>query len=359
MSAIDDLLSESPFSLSNKDKTALYKKEICELTQNSYNNCEEYKKILDITGFNPDAKHELYEYPFIPVRLFKDYDLLNVSKNDVVKTMTSSGTTGQKVSKIYLDRRTSTNQTKVLTKICSDFLGNKRRPMLIIDSKSVLKDRNMFSARGAGIIGFSMLGRGATYALDEEMHLDIEGINAFLERYAGEPIMMFGFTSIIWEHFFKELERLDINLPLDDAVLIHGGGWKKLIDQQVNNDAFKKSLSSRCGKITVLNYYGMVEQTGSIFMECECGRLHASNYSDIIIRNPNDFSVCGIGEIGLVQLVSLLPESYPGHSILTEDTGELTGIDDCPCGRHGKTFVIHGRIKNAEIRGCSDTYERK
>ena len=155
------------------------------------------------------------------------------------------------------------------------------------------------------------------------------------------------------------MERLDVKLPLDNAVLIHGGGWKKLIDQQVDNETFKQCLASRLGDITVLNYYGMVEQTGSIFMECECGRLHASNYSDIIIRNPKDFSVCGVGEKGLVQLVSLLPESYPGHSILTEDIGELTGEDDCPCGRYGKTFVIHGRIKNAEIRGCSDTYERK
>ncbi len=359
MSVIDDLLSESPFSLSKDEKRSLYDKEIGKLTKNSYDNCSSYKKILDILNFDPNAKHKLEEYPFLPVRLFKEYDLLNVPKESVIKTMTSSGTTGQSVSKIYLDRTTSTNQTKVLTKICSEFLGNKRRPMLIIDSKSVLKDRNMFSARGAGIIGFSMLGRGALYALDENMILDLDAVLAFLKKYEGEPIMIFGFTSIIWEHFFKELERLDITLPLDNSVLIHGGGWKKLIDQQVDNETFKKSLSSRCDRITVLNYYGMVEQTGSIFMECECGRLHASNYSDIIIRNSDNFSVCGIGERGLVQLVSLLPESYPGHSILTEDIGEITGEDDCPCGRHGKTFVIHGRIKNAEIRGCSDTYERK
>ena len=32
--------------------------------------------------------------------------------------------------------------------------------------------------------------------------------------------------------------------------------------------------------------------------------------------------------------------------------------DNCPCGRYGKYFKIYGRIKNAEIRGCSDTYEK-
>ena len=57
--------------------------------------------------------------------------------------------------------------------------------------------------------------------------------------------------------------------------------------------------------------------------------------------------------------MSTIPESYPGHSLLTEDEGRILGIDDCPCGRKGKYFKIHGRLKNAEIRGCSDTYADK
>ena len=61
----------------------------------------------------------------------------------------------------------------------------------------------------------------------------------------------------------------------------------------------------------------------------------------------------------MIELVSLLPVSYPGHALLTEDEGEILGIDDCPCGRKGKYFKIHGRIKGAEIRGCSDTYEKR
>ena len=103
----------------------------------------------------------------------------------------------------------------------------------------------------------------------------------------------------------------------------------------------------------------MVEQTGCIYMECECGHLHASNFSDVIPRRMKDFSSCAIGEKGVLQVVSLLPESYPGHSILTEDEGVLLGEDDCPCGRKGKYFEVTGRIRNAEVRGCSDTYERK
>ncbi len=102
----------------------------------------------------------------------------------------------------------------------------------------------------------------------------------------------------------------------------------------------------------------MAEQLGSVFVECEQGHMHCSNYSDILIRKLQDFSVCQQGEKGLIQLLSVLPYSYPGHSILTEDEGIILGEDDCPCGRKGKYFKILGRIKNAEIRGCSDTYEK-
>ena len=55
----------------------------------------------------------------------------------------------------------------------------------------------------------------------------------------------------------------------------------------------------------------------------------------------------------------MIPKSYPGFSILTEDEGVILGEDDCLCGRKGKYFKILGRLKNAEVRGCSDTYERK
>jgi hypothetical protein len=100
----------------------------------------------------------------------------------------------------------------------------------------------------------------------------------------------------------------------------------------------------------------MVEQTGTIYMECEYGHLHTSIFSDLLIRRPIDFSLAGIGEKGIIQVVSILPESYPGHILLTEDEGMILGEDDCPCGRLGKYFKIEGRMKSAELRGCSDTY---
>lgn len=359
MFSMDELLQRKPYSLNKEEKSELYSEVLTELTKRHSDYCRLYHNFLKSLQFDEEIRHTVKDIPFLPVRLFKDYELYSVDKDQIIKTMTSSGTTGQSVSKIFLDRQTSTNQTRVLSKIMSDYLGQKRLPMLIIDSKAVVKDRSLFSARGAGILGFSMLGYDITYALDENMELDIDTIQNFLEKHKGEQLFLFGFTFMIWEHFYKQLLHLNYKLDLSLGILLHGGGFKKLIEQAVDNTTFKEEMKAVCGIQKVYNYYGMVEQTGSIFMECEHGRLHASIFSDILIRKYTDFNVGGIGEKGFIQLVSVLPESYPGHSILTEDIGEITGEDDCPCGRLGKTFKIHGRIKQAEVRGCSDTYEKR
>lgn len=152
------------------------------------------------------------------------------------------------------------------------------------------------------------------------------------------------------------LKKEGIEFDLSNGILIHGGGWKKLISEAVSHDEFHDRLQDACGLKSIHDYYRMVEQTGCIYMECECGHLHASIFSDVIIRRPLDFSEADIGESGIIQVVSTIPESYPGHSLLTEDEGVVLGIDDCPCGRKGKYFKINGRLKDAEIRGCSDTY---
>lgn len=355
---ITSILNIPPYSLDKKEKRDLLNSCCQELSRYHYDNCDLYRKMMDAVGFDVEEDTDYTAIPFLPVRLFKEFELKSISDEEVVKTMTSSGTSGQSVSKIYLDRDTSANQTRALTKIVSSFIGTKRVPMLILDSSNVIKDRNMFSARGAGILGFSMFGSKKIYALDDEMNLNVPLIRDFLEEHKGETIFLFGFTFMVWQHFYKKLQETGYRPDLSNGILIHGGGWKKLLSEKVSSVDFKQSLNDVCGISVnhIHDYYGMVEQTGTIYMECECGHLHAPAFSDVLVRRANDFSLAEFGEKGLLEVVSILPHSYPGHVLLTEDEGVILGEDDCPCGRKGKYFRIEGRIKNAEIRGCSDTY---
>ena len=362
MNDLTNFFESEPYSWERAKKSTLLTAKLKELTDWHRIQCEPYQRILERLGVDFASIDRYEDLPFLPVPLFKTMELRSVPTESVFKTLTSSGTTGQAVSRIFLDRDTAAAQQKTLVKIVSSFTGASRLPMLIIDSPSVIKNRAMFSARGAGILGFSMFGVDRTYALDDEMRIDVNGIEQFLERHRGERILLFGFTFMIWQFFYKELLKITdsrVRIDLSKGVLIHGGGWKKLAGEAVSPTEFKNRLESVCGLADIHDYYGMVEQTGAIYMQCECGHLHASNFSDVLIRRGSDFSLCEKGERGIVQVVSVLPYSYPGHSILTQDEGTILGEDDCPCGRKGKYFVIHGRLKNAEVRGCSDTFERK
>ena len=371
---IEDFYELEPYELNKEEKSKKLTSELVELTRLHQEKCPEYARYLKAIGYDESLVKTPADIPFFPVRAFKDVDLLSIPREEVFKTMTSSGTTGQRVSKIFVDKETAMIQQKVLVKILSDYWGKKRLPMLVIDSKETVRNRQQFTARGAAIMGLQIVARDIVYALNDDMSLNIDALKGFLEKYSGQRFIIFGFTFIVWQHLYQAIQGLladkksteskddefDIsNYDLSEAFLMTGGGWKKLVSESISQDEFKKRMTDAFGITHFLDHYAMVEQTGCIYAECECGHLHASNYSDVFIRDANNFSVKGIGEKGIIQTVSVLPHSYPGHSLLTEDEGIILGEDDCPCGRKGKYIQILGRLKSAELRGCSDTYADK
>lgn len=356
---IEDFYKLEPYDLDKTEKNEMLTSELVRLTREHGEKCQEYKRFLDTVGYQEENVSTIADIPFYPVRMFKEYELSSIPKDEVFKVMTSSGTTGQRVSKIIVDKETAMIQQKVMIKILSDYWGKKRLPMLIVDTPAVLKDRKMFSARGAAILGLQVAAREMVYVLNDDMSLNTGVLDAFFEKYPNQPFIIFGFTFMVWKHFYGALKECEKKYNMSEAWLMTGGGWKKLESEAISREEFKKEMNAVCGIKHFLDHYGMVEQTGCIYAECEYGHLHASIYSDVIIRDYKDFSVCPIGQKGIIQVVSVLPHSYPGHSLLTEDEGTVVGEDDCPCGRKGKYIQIFGRMKNAELRGCSDTYADK
>ncbi len=354
---LDELIKRKPYSLAKAEKSAILTQMLTELTAYHYENCKEYRNILDGLGFDPYGKIEHYEQlPMIPVRMFKEMPLKSVSDEDLAKSMSSSGSSGQKTSRLYLDRQTAIAQQNVGVRVTSGFLGIKRMPFVIIDSPAVIKSREAYTARGAAALFFSLFGSDRIFALKDDMSLDVEGVTAFLEKHKDQQILLFGFTFMVWRHLYCALRDMGMKLDFHDGILIHSGGWKKMESMKVSAQTFQEKLSGQCNINHVYNEYGMAEQSGTVYYECEYGHYHASIFSDVIARRGADLSVCEFGEPGMMELVSVLPHSYPGHVLLSEDEGVVCGEDDCPCGRLGKYFRIKGRLKNAELRGCSDTY---
>ncbi|MDC8830465.1 LuxE/PaaK family acyltransferase [Alteromonas gilva] len=342
------------YGVGRTDKQAMLDSMLSRLSEYHYDHCQAYKNLLDCNGFSPRNKAAAAQLP-VATTLFKDLTLSSIPDSQVFRQMRSSGTSGQ-ASKIALDADSAKRQSKVLVKILQAWLGKQRRPMLLIDSAATVKAAGAMTARAAGLQGLSFFGRDHCYALDENMQLDIPKVTAFFDQYGQQRVLMFGFTFIVWQQFVQALQRHGLTFNFADAKLIHGGGWKKMQEQAVTDSLFKHTINERLGNVSVHDYYGMVEQTGTIYVQCEHGYLHTPVWSDVLIRRPDDLSIADVGESGLIQVNSILPSSYPGHCLLTEDLGIIRGEDDCECGRLGKYFSVLGRVPKAEVKGCSDTF---
>ncbi len=351
---IEKFTNLQTFGTPTYSKKSIFFQKIKDLSLHHYDNCIEYKQIADKLQIKIDNIKILEDFPMLPVNLFKFFDLKSIPNESVVKKLVSSGTSGQNPSKIYLNRNNAQIQTKVLDTIFSEMISNKRLPMLIIDRNPNLKDRGTLNAKSAAIYGFSIFGKNHFYILDEKNQIDFEGLSKFIKNYGKDNFIIFGFTSKIFEILINNHKLKNLSYDFSKGILLHGGGWKKIENLKISNEDFKKRLNLKLNLKKIHNYYGLVEQTGSIFFESpKCGYFHTSIYSDIFIRDSN-FKNVKNNTKGLIQLLSVLPTSYPGHNILTEDIGEIIGEDDCECGLKGKYFKVYGRAKKAEVRGCSD-----
>jgi len=355
---INELIIREQYSLNTEEKereiVPILLEQIKKQTQNK-SLMNFYKKLGPIENIK-----KLIDIPPIHVSLFKKYELKLVPEKEITRILTSSGTTSQLKSKIYLDKETAFRQAKALSNILKNHIGNKRKPMIIIDTEKVNNSKNeSINARGAAIRGITQFGKEVTYVLegDKELKLNYKKLEEFVKKYSDEEIILFGFTYLIWAVFYEQLKSLDKKFRLN-ATIIHSGGWKKLQAQQVSKEIFNKETSRILGikPENVQDMYGLVEQVGVVFIDCKEGNKHTPNFAEVIIRDPLTMKEVKKGEIGLIEILSILPESYPGQALITEDLGLFMGVDNCPCGRKGKYFRFISRVEESETRGCGDSY---
>ena len=106
-----------------------------------------YAAMLDAIYGRGQSLTALDQVPYLPTRIFKHLELMSVPRQAVVRQLTSSGTTGQQVSRIFLDAETSALQVRALAAIVQSFLGKQRLPMLIVDQQECVRGKAAFGAR--------------------------------------------------------------------------------------------------------------------------------------------------------------------------------------------------------------------
>ncbi|MCY6484326.1 acyl-protein synthetase [Clostridium aestuarii] len=363
LNLMDDIILGEQFERVQKEKEKLFLQVMKPQLKENMKNLN-IKSLYDKLDFNVDEIETVEKVPFIPVNMFKYFELKTCDDEKVIRTLNSSATTTGNPSKIYLDRKTSVRQSQGLIATLKSFLGTKRRPMLIIDSEDINKKSATMSARGAAVRGVSTFANKINYVMDkqgEELKINLERLREFEQKYKDSEILVYGFTYIVWSKFVKVLKENGIRLNMPNIKLLHSGGWKKLTSEKVNKEEFSKTVAEifNTNPNNIIDFYGMVEQVGVVFIDCECGYKHVPDFAEVIIRDLLTLEEVKTGETGLIEVMSILASSYPAQAILTEDIGEFVGTDDCKCGRKGKYFKFKSRVEKAEIRGCGDTFAEK
>jgi hypothetical protein len=303
------------------------------------------------TGREPE------DYPFLPVTLFKEYDLRSTS--EAVMRLQSSSTTSDTPSRIFVDRATRLRQSMSANRILADFLGEERRPYIVFDLAETVRGADALSARGAAILSLAHLASDIFFVArlqDGELMLDPAKLREALEQIGDRPFIAYGFTYILYLMHQQWPQHATAVAAHPESRFLHSGGWKRLAHLAVDRPRFNATVADVWGvpHANVLDFYGVVEQTGVPYPDCSEGVKHPPYWADVIVRRTDTLEPAGVGEAGLLQLVSCLPLSAPNHSVVTEDLGELVLLDGCRCGRRGKGFVFRGRAPRAEVRGCSD-----
>ena len=349
--SFDALFAQPPYGVRGARKEPLLLAGLNALTRWHYDNCPAYRRILDGLWRGRTESATLADIPYLPVSLFKTRRLASVPEDAVRVTLTSSGTTGQAVSQILVDAETSARQPKSPGRLAGPCVG----PQASADAG----DRYFCGIQGPQdderawrpeCWASCVTGRHHAFALDAGMRPDMKAVETFLEKFGGRPFFMFGFTFMVWLEFFEKFK--DKGLDLSQGVLIHSGGWKKMIDRAVSPEVFRQRMKECFGLSHIHNFYGMVEQIGSILLEGPGGLLYPPNFSDVIVRDPESWAPVPSGETGMIQVLSLLPGSYPGHrppdrgswarskiSIRARTAGWARGLK-CMAEWPGQNFVV-------------------
>jgi len=303
----------------------------------------------------------LADLPYLPVGAFKSNPpLALVDTYEVKRTLTSSATTGQVPSRVVLDAETAKRMTKGVTTIIKDFIGPARRPYLVIDTPENLSTQGELGARGAAIQGLGSFATEVVCCLRRDPEgntsLDLERLLDCAAKWRETEVLAYGFTYVIWTQLVQPLQRQGITLDIPNVRVLHSGGWKRLEREAVTKDAFIGGVASvfGCPPDRVIDFYGMVENVGVVYPDCERGNKHVPAFAEVVVRNPLTLEPVAVGQQGLVQVCSVLPTSFPGFLVLTDDMAEIIDYDQCPCGRRGTSFRFAGRVPKAEVRGCGN-----
>lgn len=326
-----------------------------------YQNCADYKRILDEFGFNPariEAWRDLEKLPFLPTLYFKHHHLQSVPTKKLWIQATSSGT-GGKMSNIGFDFRSLNLGKNMVLRVGKyhKLWSLKLTNYVIFGYRPTKANKTAVSKTAYGFTFFAPAA-SRTFALEmmeNGYQLSWDRVLAAFEKYAKSkrPMRTIGFPAYTY-FLLREMQEKGIryHMPKGSMVTL-GGGWKQFYAEKVDKSDFYALVKDvlDIDEQHVIEFFGAVEHP-ILYTDCRCHHFHIPVYSRVIIRSPDDFSPLPNGQVELVNLLTPMMQSAPLLSVMTDDLGVLH-TEPCPCGASSPWLEIIGRVGVSDIVTCA------
>lgn len=331
-----------------------------------YENCADYRRILNEAGFDPYSirtNSDLARLPFIPTLYLKHHTLESVAKKRQLIKATSSGTGGA-MSNIGLDYTSLRLGLDMVLRVGKyhRLLSAKPVNYIIFGYQPTKSNKTAVSKTALGFTFFAPA-ISRTFALEKDENgyrLNFERVKQALEKCAKSrfPMRTIGFPAYTY-FLLKQLqaEGISYKMPKGSMVTL-GGGWKQFYAQKAEKNDFYQLVHDVLGieESNIVEFFGAVEHP-ILYTDCRCHHFHIPVYGRVIIRNPDNLMPVPNGESGLINLLTPMIHSMPLLSVMTDDIGVLHS-EPCPCGETSPWLEIIGRVGITDIVTCAAGAEK-
>ena len=323
-------LQEQIFQLSSSSEFDRYALEVFRFQ--SVRN-EVYKKYLSLLGCNPDSILSVADIPFLPIEIFKTFDVVTNAEdsNGASVTFTSSGTTGQNVSRHIVSDVTIYESS--FRKGFEFFYGP-------VSDYCILALLPGYMEREGSSLVFMMdrLIKDSNHSKSGFYLHEHQQLKEVLEslKVAKQKTLLLGVTYALLDF----AEAFPFHFP--ELIVMETGGMKGNREEMIRTDVHE-ILKKGFGVQHIHSEYGMTELLSQAYSKGE-GIFYRPPWMKIVIRQQHDlFSEEDRGRTGVISVIDLA-NIYSCSFITTQDVGRVN---------EDGSFEVLGRTDFSDVRGCN------
>jgi phenylacetate-coenzyme A ligase PaaK-like adenylate-forming protein len=287
-----------------------------------------YAKFLNYLKVDVSSVQTLDAIPFLPIRFFKEYEIISGDQN-TEKIFTSSGTTGSQVSKHFVTdlsfyRESLIHSFHHFYGEISDFTIFALLPSYLEREGSSLIDMVEFWLERSGRGGFYLYNH-------EDLYRDL-----MENEKQGKKAILIGVSFALLDF----VENYQMNLQ--QTIVMETGGMKGR-KEEITREELHKILRQGLGVSQIHSEYGMTELLSQAYSKGN-SRFETPHWMKIQICDTEDpLSLLTQGKTGGINVIDLANLNSCSF-IATDDLGKIH-----PDG----SFEILGRFDHSDVRGCN------